>query len=136
MRDISPSQAPGLARAGRYSGYGTAEDYRDYQKHMQALGAKAGPNIAFDFPTQCGYDSDSPIAAGEVGKVGVAVDTLRNMEVIYEAFTGEMEIDRIASNFTILARNVRCPEGSLRQSPADEHIILYYSTQRGDLIGH
>jgi len=96
-------QAPGLARAGRYSGYGTAEDYRDYQKHMQSLGARSGPNIAFDLPTQCGYDSDSPMAIGEVGKVGVAVDTLRDFEVIYEAFTGEMELDRIASNFTINA---------------------------------
>lgn len=97
------SQAPGLARAGRYSGYGTAEDYRDYHKQMQALGAKAGPNIAFDLPTQLGYDSDSPMASGEVGRVGVAVDTLRDFEVIYDAFTGGMDIDRIASNWTINA---------------------------------
>jgi methylmalonyl-CoA mutase N-terminal domain/subunit len=96
-------QAPGLARVGRYSGYGTAEDYRDYQKHMQALGAKSGPNIAFDLPTQLGYDADSPMAEGEVGRVGVAVSTLRDFEVIYEAFTGEMEIDRIASAYTINA---------------------------------
>jgi methylmalonyl-CoA mutase, N-terminal domain len=97
------SQAPGLARAGRYSGYGTAEDYRDYHTQMQALGARSGPNIAFDLPTQLGYDSDSPMAMGEVGRVGVAVDTLRDFEVIYEAFTGEMNIDRIASNWTINA---------------------------------
>jgi len=97
------AQAPGMSRAGRYSGYGTAEDYRDYQKHMQSLGARSGPNIAFDLPTQCGYDSDSPMATGEVGKVGVAVDTLRDFEVIYEAYTGEMDINRIASNFTINA---------------------------------
>lgn len=97
------SQAPGLARAGRYSGYGTAEDYRDYHMQMQALGARSGPNIAFDLPTQLGYDSDSPMALGEVGRVGVAVDTLRDFEVIYEAFTGDMGIDRIASNWTINA---------------------------------
>ncbi|MCD6153973.1 MAG: methylmalonyl-CoA mutase [Syntrophobacterales bacterium] len=94
---------PGMKRAGRYSGFGTSEDYRDYHKQMQAMGAKGGPNIAFDLPTQCGYDSDSDQASGEVGKVGVCVDTLRDFETIYEAFTGENDIDRIASNFTINA---------------------------------
>jgi methylmalonyl-CoA mutase N-terminal domain/subunit len=96
-------QAPGLRRAGRYSGYGTAEDYRDYQKRMQSLGARSGPNVAFHLPTQCGYDSDSPHSFGEVGRVGVAVDTLRDFEVIYEAFTGDLDIDKIASNYTINA---------------------------------
>jgi methylmalonyl-CoA mutase N-terminal domain/subunit len=99
----SIAQAPGLARAGRYSGYGSAEDTRDYYLHMKKLGQKAGPNIAFDLPTQIGYDSDHPLAAGEVGKVGVAVDTLRDMEIIFEAFSGENDIDRTASNFTINA---------------------------------
>jgi len=139
------SQAPGLARAGRYSGYGTAEDYRDYQKHMQALGAKSGPNIAFDLPTQCGYDSDSPMATGEVGKVGVAVDTLRDFEHIYEAFTGEMDIDRIASNFTInapaniimamylaLANKGGIPWDKLRATPQND--ILKEFVGRGTYI--
>jgi methylmalonyl-CoA mutase N-terminal domain/subunit len=70
---------------------------------MQSLGAKSGPNIAFDLPTQLGYDSNSPMSLGEVGRVGVAVDTLRDFEVIYDAFTGDMDIDRIASNWTINA---------------------------------
>ncbi len=99
----SIAQAPGLVRAGRYSGYGSAEDTRDYYMHMKKLGQKAGPNIAFDLPTQCGYDSDNPMALGEVGRVGVAVDTLRDMEIIFEAFSGENDIDRTASNFTINA---------------------------------
>jgi methylmalonyl-CoA mutase N-terminal domain/subunit len=97
------AQAAGLVRAGRYSGYGAPEDTRDYYLHMKKLGARTGPNIAFDLPTQCGYDSDSPMASGEVGRVGVAVDTLRDMEVIFEAFSGENDIDRTASNFTINA---------------------------------
>ena len=96
-------QAKGLVRAGRYSGYGAPEDTRDYYLHMKRLGSRTGPNIAFDLPTQCGYDSDSPMASGEVGRVGVAVDTLRDMEVIFEAFSGENDIDRTASNFTINA---------------------------------
>ena len=70
---------------------------------MKKLGQRAGPNIAFDLPTQCGYDSDNPMALGEVGRVGVAVDTLRDMEIIFEAFSGENDIDRTASNFTINA---------------------------------
>ncbi len=99
----SVPQAAGLVRAGRYSGYGAPEDTRDYYRRMKKLGQKAGPNIAFDLPTQCGYDSDHPMAAGEVGRVGVAVDTLRDMEIIFEAFSGETDIDRTASNFTINA---------------------------------
>jgi methylmalonyl-CoA mutase N-terminal domain/subunit len=93
----------GSGAAGRYSGYGTAEDYRDYLLRMQSLGSRGGPNVAFDLVTQCGYDSDSPFAAGEVGRVGVAVDSFRDFQVIYEAFTGDRDIDRVPSNFTINA---------------------------------
>lgn len=95
--------APYAQSAGRYSGYGTAEDYRDYQLAEQSRGGKAGPNIAFDLVTQCGYDSDHPYAQGEVGRVGVAIDSFRDFEVIYEAFTGDLDLDRISSNFTINA---------------------------------
>jgi methylmalonyl-CoA mutase N-terminal domain/subunit len=93
----------GASSAGRYSGYGTAEDYRDYLRAMQARGSRGGPNVAFDLATQCGYDSDSPNAVGEVGRVGVAIDSFRDFRVIYEAFTGERDIDKVASNFTINA---------------------------------
>ncbi len=96
-------RAEGSEGAGRYSGYGTAEDYRDYLVRMHSLGARGGPNVAFDLVTQCGYDSDSPFAAGEVGRVGVAVDSFRDFEVIYEPFVGDRDIDKVASNFTINA---------------------------------
>ncbi len=138
-------QAPGLARAGRYSGYGSAEDTRDYYLHMKKLGQKAGPNIAFDLPTQIGFDSDNPMAMGEVGRVGVAVDTLRDMETIYEAFSGESNIDRIASNFTInapaniimamymaLADKRGIPREKLRASPQND--ILKEYVARGTYI--
>ena len=93
----------GLVRAGQYSGYGTPEDTRDYYRNMISMGQGSGPNLAFQLPTQCGYDSDHPKAHGEIGKTGVAVDTLRDMEVIYEAFTGERDLDKIASSWTINA---------------------------------
>jgi methylmalonyl-CoA mutase N-terminal domain/subunit len=141
----SIAQAPGLARAGRYSGYGSAEDTRDYYLHMKKLGQKAGPNIAFDLPTQIGYDSDHPLAAGEVGKVGVAVDTLRDMEIIFEAFSGENDIDRTASNFTInapaniimamylaLADKRGIPWDKLRATPQNEILKEYIA--RGTYI--
>lgn len=91
----------GLVRAGRYSGYGTAEDTRDYYKMMIAHGQRPGVNLAFDLPTQCGYDSDAPEARGEVGKTGVAIDTLRDFEVLYEPFVGDASLDSINSAWTI-----------------------------------
>jgi methylmalonyl-CoA mutase N-terminal domain/subunit len=141
----SVPQAAGLVRAGRYSGYGAPEDTRDYYLHMKKLGQRAGPNIAFDLPTQCGYDSDNPMARGEVGRVGVAVDTLRDMEVIYEAFSGENSIDRTASNFTInapaniimgmyvaLADKQGIPRERLRATPQND--ILKEFIARGTYI--
>ena len=93
----------GLVRAGRYLGYGTPEDTRDYYHSEIIRGRTGGPNIAFDLPTQIGLDSDDPQARGEVGKTGVAFDTLADLEVIYEPFQGENELDKIASNWTINA---------------------------------
>ena len=95
------SAGGGLVRAGRYSGYGTAEDTREYYKFMISRGRVPGINLAFDLPTQCGYDSDAPEARGEVGKTGVAIDSLRDFEVLYEPFTREADLDKINSAWTI-----------------------------------
>jgi len=94
-------QAAGAMRfaAGAYAGYGTVEDTRDLWRAQ----GRRGANVAFDLPTQCGYDSDDPVARGEVGKVGIAVDTLRDFEVLYEFLDGVTTLDRSASNFTINA---------------------------------
>lgn len=135
----------GLVRAGQYSGYGTPEDTRDYYKNEIARGRRQGPNQAFDLPTQIGYDSDNPLAKGEVGKVGVAVDTLRDMEIIYEAFVGDMDLDKIASNWTInapaniilamyiaLAEKRGIPQEKLRGTPQND--ILKEIVARGTYI--
>ncbi len=92
-----------FVRASGYSGYGTAEDTRDYYKDLQKRGGRGGPNLAFDLPTQCGYDSDNPLVRGDVGKTGVAISTFKDFETVYEPFVGALELDRIASNFTINA---------------------------------
>ncbi len=106
--------AMGQTRAATYSGYGTPENTRDYYKGLLDRGGRAGPNLAFDLPTQCGYDSDDPLVEGEVGKVGVCVDTLRDFEIIYEPYQGDLDLDNIASNFTINA-------------PADIIIAMYFA---------
>jgi len=93
----------GGAGVGKYGGFGTAEDYRDYLIRMHSMGRKGGPNMAFDLVTQCGYDSDSPEAEGEVGRVGVAIDSFEDFATIYEPYTGDLEIDKVPSNFTINA---------------------------------
>ena len=93
----------GSSNASFYAGFGTPEDFRDYLIRMHKMNRKGGPNIAFDLPTQCGYDSDDPQSEGEVGRVGVAVDSLRDFELIYEAYTGDLDIDKVSSNFTINA---------------------------------
>ncbi len=135
----------GMVRAARYSGYGTPEDTRDYYKMMQTKGLRGGPNLAMDLPTQCGYDSDNPMVRGEVGKVGVAIDTLRDFEVIYECYTGNLDLDKIASNFTIngpaniiiafyaaLAEKRGIPLDKLRATPQND--ILKEFVARGTYI--
>jgi len=75
-----PTAIPAEFRVGarvRYSGFGTPEDTRDHFKFLVSKGF-TGPSIAFDLPTQIGYDSDHPLAEGEVGKIGVAGCTLRD----------------------------------------------------------
>jgi methylmalonyl-CoA mutase N-terminal domain/subunit len=113
-------QGKGLARAGRYSGYGTAEDTASYYSLMIRNGQRAGPNVAFDLPTQCGYDSDDPNALGEVGRAGVAIDSFEDFRALYDPFQGELEIDRVGSNWTINA-------------PAVVIVAMYYllSQERG-----
>lgn len=91
----------GSGSASKYAGFGTPEDYRDYLIRMHEMGRKGGPNIAMDLPTQCGYDSDDSWAEGEVGRVGVAIDSLKDIETIYEPYTGDIDLDKISSNFTI-----------------------------------
>ncbi|MBW2560227.1 MAG: methylmalonyl-CoA mutase, partial [Deltaproteobacteria bacterium] len=131
-------QGTGQTRAAMYSGYGAPEDTRDYYKMLIEQGANEGPNLALSLTTQCGYDSDNPEVEGEVGKVGVAVDTLRDFEVIYEPYQGDLNLDRIASNFTInapaiyfvalyvaLAEKRGIPIAKLRATPQNDILKEY-----------
>jgi methylmalonyl-CoA mutase N-terminal domain/subunit len=82
----------------QYTGFGTPEETNQRFKLMISHG-QTGLNVAFDLPTQMGYDSDDPKALGEVGRVGMAVDSLRDFE---NAFDG-IPLDRIGSGLTINA---------------------------------
>ncbi|MBS4025805.1 MAG: methylmalonyl-CoA mutase, partial [Clostridia bacterium] len=77
----------------QYAGFGTPEETNERFKYLIANG-QTGLNVAFDLPTQLGIDSDDPLAEGEVGRVGMAVDTLRDFEI---AFAG-IKLDSIGSS--------------------------------------
>jgi methylmalonyl-CoA mutase, N-terminal domain len=68
----------------QYAGFGTAKESNERYRHLVAQGT-GGLSVAFDLPTQMGYDSDDPVASGEVGKVGVAIDSLEDMRVLFDA---------------------------------------------------
>ena len=82
----------------QYSGFGTAEESNRRYHYLLEQG-ETGLSVAFDLPTQLGYDSDDPRAEGEVGRVGVAIDTLADMEALFEG----IRLDRITTSFTINA---------------------------------
>ncbi len=80
----------------QYTGFGDAADTNARFKYLIATG-QTGLNVAFDLPTQCGLDSDDPLADGEVGRVGMAIDTLRDLEIAFE----DIDLDRITVSLTI-----------------------------------
>ncbi len=82
----------------QYTGFGTPKETNERFKLMISHG-QTGLNVAFDLPTQMGLDSDDPLAEGEVGRVGMAVDTLRDFEVAFK----DIPLDRIGVGLTINA---------------------------------
>ncbi len=82
----------------QYAGFGTAEQTNQRFKYLLSQG-QTGLSVAFDFPTQVGYDCDHPMARGEVGKAGVSVSTLRDMEIVFDG----IPLDKITTSMTINA---------------------------------
>jgi methylmalonyl-CoA mutase N-terminal domain/subunit len=82
----------------QYAGFGTAQETNARFKYLLQQG-QTGLSVAFDLPTQIGYDSDDPISQGEVGKVGVAIDTLADMELLFEG----IPLDQVSTSMTINA---------------------------------
>src|ERR1700744_5964890 len=98
-RGIQPTMYRGrLWTMRQYAGMGDAEESNRRYKFLLAQGT-AGLSVAFDLPTQIGYDSDSPYALGEVGKVGVAIDSVEDMERLFDG----IRLDTISTSMTINA---------------------------------
>jgi methylmalonyl-CoA mutase N-terminal domain/subunit len=82
----------------QYAGFGTAEESNRRYRYLLEQG-QTGISVAFDLPTQMGYDSDHPTAIGEVGKVGVAIDTIHDMRTLFEG----IPLDKVSTSMTINA---------------------------------
>src|SRR5204863_5913461 len=98
-RGIQPTMYRGkLWTMRQYAGFGSAAETNKRFKYLLAHG-QTGLSVAFDLPTQMGLDSDHALAAGEVGKVGVAIDTLHDMETVFEG----IPLDKVSTSMTINA---------------------------------
>lgn len=80
----------------QYAGFASAEESNERYKYLLSQG-QTGLSVAFDLPTQIGYDSDHPLARGEVGKVGVAIDSLEDMEILLR----DLPLDEVSVSMTI-----------------------------------
>ncbi|MGO9652727.1 methylmalonyl-CoA mutase family protein, partial [Mycobacterium sp.] len=80
----------------QYSGFGTVEESNRRYRYLLEQGG-TGLSVALDLPTQCGYDSDDPEFGEEVGRVGVAIDTLADAEILFDG----IPLEKISTSFTI-----------------------------------
>jgi len=98
-RGIQPTMYRGrLWTMRQYAGFGTAAESNARYRYLLAHGV-SGLSVAFDLPTQMGYDSDHPLAAGEVGRVGVAIDSIEDMAALFDG----IPLDRVSTSMTINA---------------------------------
>jgi methylmalonyl-CoA mutase N-terminal domain/subunit len=85
----------------QYAGFATAEESNARYRYLLAQGV-SGLSVAFDLPTQMGYDSDHPLAAGEVGRVGVAIDSIEDMATLFD----RIPLDQVSTSMTINATSI------------------------------
>ena len=98
-RGIQPTMYRGrLWTMRQYAGFGTAAESNRRYRYLLAQGV-SGLSVAFDLPTQIGYDSDAALAAGEVGRVGVAIDSIEDMATLFDG----IPLDRVSTSMTINA---------------------------------
>ena len=98
-RGVQPTMYRGRHWTMRqYAGFATAEESNARYRYLLERGT-TGLSVAFDLPTQIGYDTDHPMAAGECGKVGVAIDSLADMEILFD----KIPLDKVSTSMTINA---------------------------------
>lgn len=96
-RGVQPNMYRGrLWTMRQYAGFGSAEETNNRFRYLLEQG-QTGLSVAFDLPTQIGYDSDHSLARGEVGKVGVAIDSLQDMETLFN----QIPLDKVSTSMTI-----------------------------------
>ena len=96
-RGVQPTMYRGrLWTMRQYAGFATAEETNKRYQYLLDQG-QTGLSVAFDLPTQIGYDSDHPLSEGEVGKVGVAIGTLKDMEILFDG----IPLDKVSTSMTI-----------------------------------
>jgi methylmalonyl-CoA mutase N-terminal domain/subunit len=123
-RGVQPTMYRGkLWTMRQYAGYGTAQESNERFKFLLSQG-QTGLSVAFDLPTQIGFDSDDPNAQAEIGQVGVAIDSLADMELMFDG----IPLDRVSTSMTINA-------------PAPVLVAMYIAvaekqgTPSGDVMG-
>lgn len=98
-RGVQPTMYRGRLWTMRmYAGFATAEESNKRYRYLIANGG-SGLSVAFDLPTQIGYDSDDKMSEGEIGKVGVAIDTLKDMEILFD----QIDLGKVSTSMTINA---------------------------------
>lgn len=98
-RGVQPTMYRGRFWTMRqYAGFATAEKSNERYRYLLSQGT-TGLSVAFDLPTQIGYDSDDPMAQGECGKVGVAIDSLKDMDILFD----QIPLDKVSTSMTINA---------------------------------
>src|ERR1039457_4075736 len=98
-RGIQPTMYRGrLWTMRQYAGFGTASESNARYRYLLSQGV-SGLSVAFDLPTQMGYDSDHAMAAGEVGRVGVAIDSIDDMALLFDG----IPLGRVSTSMTINA---------------------------------
>ena len=117
IRGVQPDMYRGkLWTMRQYAGFSTAEESNKRYHYLLSQGV-SGLSVAFDLPTQIGYDSDHPLAEGEVGKVGVAIDSIEDMETLFDGIKLEDVSTSMTINatgfillafYTALAKKTRC----------------------------
>jgi methylmalonyl-CoA mutase N-terminal domain/subunit len=96
-RGVQPTMYRGrFCTMRQYAGFGTARESNERYKYLLAAG-QTGLSVAFDLPTQMGFDSDAAMSQGEVGKVGVAIDSLADMEILFDG----IPLDKVSTSMTI-----------------------------------
>jgi methylmalonyl-CoA mutase, N-terminal domain len=98
-RGVQPTMYRGrLWTMRQYAGYATAEESNERYRYLLEQG-QTGLSVAFDLPTQIGYDADDPLAQGEVGKVGVSISSMADMEILFKG----IPLDKVSTSMTINA---------------------------------